>query len=397
MKFSILPELLRPHVNRCERIVKSDMRSPMRAIHACIEIRATPTQLEFRAQDPSICYRGVELVGGVEDSGVVLVDCAQFGHVLKTRFDSVPMHVWVERESLHIKQGEFRCKLPLLRTEEMQPVDFSGPFEFEARLSYEHIADILRCGSSIDDDSSCQGLLLDFTGENIFRIVGISQSVLQVASHDLPHEKAMRRSMAPIALGVLAAFPSAGCKLGIDESGEKIFFVSEEVSLRVSTVEDTYPIGYHKYLGLHKWPEKVFPIVKMNKNGEVASEKPRSFLTFNRDDTLAAISAVASVLIKGDALVTMTVGQKAGDRLVAEFAAENKIASAKASEKVLVGSSDLENVLEIGLPHQKILQCLKSYKADTFTMQLGGAGDTILLLEEGREHMTSFYVPLRVQ
>jgi len=399
LKFSVAPETFRTQLGRCSKVASNDSKSGLRPIYGYVLLIAQHNMVTLRAHDPHVTFEGRFVPDTLDSDGEALVECDRLMNIVKTRVEGYPIDVWVDKEFLHLKQGEFRAKLPLLRKETIPEVSFKGPFKLEAQLEPKMLDGLTRCGKVIEEkaDTSYAGLLLDFEVAGTFRICGFSRALVHVAQFPIANTHQFRVVLSPKVIPLLESLSRANeTTIGIDTDSAKVVITSAECSLRVACIEDGYPKGYMEFFGLHKMAESQYYLTKIDKDGRVEEENQRQFIRLNKNGFLDAMTSASSVLGKEDLAIELNVSKKLAEgQVVLEMVGLNRFSKAKAQEKILA-NSDITTVYQLGIHYGKVREALRDFESDTFTLWVGSAQDVFFMIEEERSDFVSIGIPLKV-
>lgn len=398
MRSTVMPEALRPALARCSKIATKDRSSSTKTVHSFVELTADAGALRLRVQDAHVGLSTAAAVTEVKEAGSVLVECDRLAAVLGVRPDGTPLQLWTEGAFLHVKQGEFRAKLPQLRNASMPAVDMDGPFDLDLTVTASMLHGMLRCRHTVEDEQETfGGMLLDFSEPATLRVAAFTRALLQIAHFNVPDGLAAYRIvLAPRFVPVLETLPQADFRFAFSAAQSKAYIFAEPFCARVACLEDRYPVKYQAVLGLYRWREGVYPVPLMSSAGSVASERARSRLVFSRQEVLAALESAAVVLGKDDIMVEMKIGQKLGDgRVVVELIGSNTSSKSHASEKVLA-QGDVEAAVSLGLNYESMRSVLRHLDVDTFTLHVGRKEDPIVLTEQGHEHIVALATLMRL-
>lgn len=396
MRTTVMPEALRPALARCVKIAS---KASVQTVHSFVELTAAANTLRLHAQDAHVGLATVAPVVEVHDAGTALVECDRLAAVLGVRPDGVPLQLWLEGSFLHIKQGEFRAKLPQLRSVSMLPLDSDVHFDLDISMSTEMLHGLHRCRYTVGDEQSMfVGLLLDFTEPGTLRMAAFTRALLQVAHFDVPADlPTYRIVLAPRCVPVFDLLASGEpFRFAVAAREAKAYVFSASFTACIAILEDRYPVKYQSVLGLYRWREGVYPIPLMSSSGDVASERARSQLIFSRQDVLAALESAAVVLGRDDITIEMKIGQRLNDgRIVVEFIGANSSSKSRASEKVLA-EGDVEAAMSFGLNYASVRDVLRHFDADAFVLHVGRKEDAIVFNERGREHIVALATLMRL-
>lgn len=393
MRANVMPEALRAELGRCTKVAVKGSKS----ITSCIELTASAGSLSLRAQDAHLCLVS-SVVAEVKSEGVVLVDCDRLAAVLGVRPDGTPLQLWDEGVFLHVKQGEFRVKLPLLRHGSMQASDFNGPFDLDMLMSTKILHGMLRCRRLAEDEQAmCVGLLLDFSEARLLRVAAFTRALLQVAHFDLGAVyPACRVPLAPRCVPILESMPATDFRFAFSAAQSKAFIFSKTFAVRVACVEDRFPVQYQSVLGLYRWREGVYPVPLMSSAGAIVSEHRRSTLVLDRAEVLAALESAAVVLGKDEPMVEMKIGQRLeGGKIVVEFIGRNVTSKSHATEKVLA-TGDIASALSLGLNYPSMREVLRHLDAEEFVLHVGRKEDAVVVTEKGYDHIVAIVALMRL-
>lgn len=394
MRASVMPEALRPALALCSKVAAKDRSS---GTYSAVELATGAGVLQLRAQDAHVSLMTTAPLQEVKDQGAVLVECSRLSAVLGVRPDGTPLQIWTEGAFLHVKQGEFKAKLPQLRSV-MPLVDMDGPFDLDLTVTEKMLHGMLRCRHTVDDEQETfGGMLLDFSEPATLRVAAFTRALLQIAHFDAPAGlPGYRVVVAPRVVPILESLPKSGFRIAFSASRSKVFVFSDVFSARVACLEDRYPIKYQSVLGLYRWRDGVYPIPLMSSSGEVASERQRSQLVFSRQEVLSALESAAVVLGKDDITVEMKIGQRLNDgRVVVELIGSNTSSKSHASEKVLA-TGNVDAAVSLGLNYSSARAVLRHLDADTFTLHVGRKEDPIVFTEHGSEHIVALATLMRL-
>jgi DNA polymerase III sliding clamp (beta) subunit (PCNA family) len=407
MKFSILADVLRPQLNRCAKVATFDTANSksggLKPIYGYVQLSVDNMLLTMRAQDPTLHFEARAIVSAIDSPGSALVECDRLVSILKTRVDGYPITMWVEGEFLHLKQGEFQAKLPLLKNEEIPSLNLEQQYDFKFDFEPKILEYTKRCGSVVEDeksDSPFKGLLFDLSEQGVLRLAGLSSSLCHIARFTLPNhtEKDLMRVAVPFrALPLIESLSgNLPMTLGINKLDGRVCISSSECSMSIRCIEDTYPKTYVQFLGFHRQAEHVYPLAKLDADGNIVAEQTRNWIRFNRNDFLNALTSASCLLGKEDNAVELSIKQKLPDgRFIVQLTGLNRFTKATAVEKILA-DSDLPGLLTIGLHFGKLKEALRLMTEDTFTMLVIDKNTPVVLVEDKQQVMASVNVPLRL-
>ena len=393
MRANVMPEALRAELGRCTKVAVKGSKN----IDSCIELTAGNACLGLRVQDAHLCLVS-SVAAEVKSDGAVLVDCDRLSAVLGVRPDGTPLQLWDEGAFLHVKQGEFRVKLPLLRHSTMAQADFNGPFDLDMSMSAKVLHGMLRCKRSVEDDQAMfVGLLLDFSEAHLLRVAAFTRALLQIAHFDLVAAyPAFRVALAPRCIPILESMPATDFRLAFSVQQAKVFIFSKTFAVRIACAEDRFPAQYQSVLGLYRWREGVYPVPLMSNTGNIVSEVMRSKLVFNRADVLAALESAAVVLGKDEQIIEMKIGQRLDDgKIVVEFIGRNLTSKSHATEKVLA-TGDVASAISLGLNYGSVREVLRYLDAEELVLHVGRKEDAIVFTEKGYEHIVAIATLMRL-
>jgi DNA polymerase III sliding clamp (beta) subunit (PCNA family) len=401
VRIAVLPESFKTQLARCSKITTDGGKTGLRPIYSYVLISGLENSLiQLRVRDPHVLFEGRLVAETITKTGEALVECDRLVNVMKTRIEGHAVDMWTDEEFLHIKQGEFRAKLPLLRKETIPAEPFDPPTQFSIDLEPKMLDAINRCGGILEGDRGddpFQGLLIDLEEPGMMRILGMSRALINMAQFGIPVPGGFRVVMAPRALALFATLAgNEQLHLAIDTQNAKVLLTSPEVSMRISCLEDNYPRKYVPYLGLHELTEGRFWATQLDKDGNITGQTPKYVFRLHRAPFLDALTSASSVLGKEDQAIEFNANSKlANGSTVVEIVGLNRFTKAKASEKILA-ESDLQSAFQIGLNYAKVRECLRIYEADVFRMYVAGASDPVVLVEEGATTFVSLTMPMKV-
>lgn len=395
MRALVLPEALRVELSRCTKVAAKDGKAAVRAVYACIELSAGDGVLSLRVMDEHLCF--VSAVScETKEVGTVLVDCNRLAAILAVRSDGVAFQIWNEGTFLHIKQGEFKAKIPLLRNETMPACDFSGPFDVDMTLSEEMLHGLRRCRRTVEEDSVFAGLLLDFSEAGTLRVAAFTRALLQVAHFDVQGVSSARVVLAPRCIPLLESMDKAAFRFSYSKAQAQAYFFTATFAVRIACVDDKFPAGYAQVLGLHKWRSGDFPVPLTNNVGAIVSEHTRSQLVFNRRELLAAMECAATALGKDEQIIEMKVGQCLSDgSVVVEFIGSNTTTKAHATEKVLA-KGEIPAAISLGLNYPCMRDALRHLDDDELVLHIGRKEDAIVITENAYKHIVAIATLMRL-
>jgi hypothetical protein len=406
MKFSILPEQLLPHLQRCAKIALPEggkkKAASVKQVHEYVAILAQPNLLLLRVQEAFVQFEARVLCETVEHPGEALVPCDKLVRILKTRASGYPVDFSLEAEFLVVQQGEFRAKLPLLRDELIEPVDLSGPFTYDMPLEPKMQAAILRNGSVLGDgpDTKYGGVLLDLSEPGVFWVVGLGETYY-FGRFDHDHGETSLRAVFPTrALPLLSAL-SAGddVRLAFDQDQSRLVLHGTEFALSARCPEDTYPSSYVREIGLHRMAEGVYPVTVAdpNERGKIREEKTRYALTFDKAAFLDALVASSCLLHKEEVGVELHVVNvdPSDNRYVVEMTGMNRLNKAVAREKIKA-ASNLGYAFRTVLHHPHARDIVKGLTTDNFTLWVLSESDMLVVTEENSVEFAALLRPLRL-
>jgi hypothetical protein len=299
---------------------------------------------------------------------------------------------------LHLQQGEFKAKLPLFRDAALKELETSGPFDVDLSLTPDMVHGIVRCLWSMDaEDATFAGLLLDFSEQGLLRVAAFTRAVLQVGHYEVPHLPAQRLVLSPKSVEIFTGLSKeATVRFAYSRDLSTAYLFADTFVATIACLVDSFPSGYQKVLGLHRWREGTYPIPSLASNGEIVSERPRTILEIDRDTLVGALTSVTSVLGKEDQIVAFrAVGQISDGKLVVELSATNTTTKAVATEKILATGTVLQQI-ELGLNSKSMQNVLRRLEDSVVSLHIGRNDDPVVIVDGACPCVVAFATLMRL-
>lgn len=392
MYFEIDAEVLSPLVTKASKV---SSQSSVNRICQYVKLAVEGSTFKVSAMNDFVYYEGTGMPRSVTSQGQALTEVSDLVSVVKTRSEGVPIVFELDSEAgfLNISQGEFFAKLPIYTGSDFPAITVPDQLSYEIELEPAILQYLDHCSSVIDTktEGPYKGVLLDFESDCVFRICGFSKSLLTVFSMDVEKHGGFRTVLAPDSLPIISDLPIESLRLGFDLQGNMAYFLAPSCFVRVSFVEDKYPLGYLDMLGLAEYQSGVYSA--LSKEKELV---PLRLMQFQTDTFLDVTRSVASVLSKFDVGVALQLIGKLDDGTrVVELRALNRLTKAKAVERLAATSEETEQI-QLGLHLSRVKEVVSKFSSANFELWFSGPTGHIVLVDPADRRFVAVGIPVKI-